>query len=125
MSRETREFAFTKLLKCGSCGSGISACEKYKKLKDGTVSKYIYYGCSKSRDLNCKGGYIREEVKRYNAFQNRVQKIDGQQQEQKNINVRNYIKYLLKEGNMSEKREILSCIKSKIVIRKKILSIEQ
>ncbi len=76
-------------------------------------------------EINCKGGYIREEVKRYNAFQNRVQKIDGQQQEQKNINVRNYIKYLLKEGNMSEKREILSCIKSKIVIRKKILSIEQ
>ena len=30
ISRETREFAFTKLLKC-ACGSGISACEKYKK----------------------------------------------------------------------------------------------
>lgn len=152
MSRETREFAFTKLLKCGSCGSGISACEKYKKLKDGTVSKYIYYGCTKSRDLNCKGGYIREEdlikqlvglidivelhedgiikqykeeVKRYSAFQNRVQKIDGQQQEQKNINVRNYIKYLLKEGAMQERREILSCIKNKIVITKKMLSIEK
>jgi len=34
MNRETREFAFTKLLKCGSCGSGITACEKYKKLKN-------------------------------------------------------------------------------------------
>jgi len=152
MSRETREFAFTKLLKCGSCGSGISACEKYKKLKDGTVSKYIYYGCTKSRDLNCKGGYIREEdlikqlldlinivdlnedgiikqyrdeVKRYNAFQSRIQKTNGVQQEQKDINVRSYIRYLLKEGTIQERREILSCIKNKIVIKNKILNIEK
>jgi len=67
----------------------------------------------------------KEEVKRYSAFQNRVQKIDGQQQEQKNINVRNYIKYLLKEGTMQERREILSCIKNKIIIKNKILSIEK
>jgi DNA invertase Pin-like site-specific DNA recombinase len=152
MSRETREFAFTKLLKCGSCGSGISACEKYKKLKDGTVSKYIYYGCTKSRDLNCKGGYIREEdlikqligliddvdlnedgivkqykdeVKRYNAFQSRVLKVGGEQSGQKDINVRNYLKYLLRDGTMQERREILSCIKNKIVITKKVLSIEK
>jgi len=150
MNREVREFAFTKLLKCG-CGSGISACEKYKKLKDGTTSKYIYYGCSKVRNLNCHDGYIREEelikqlvilvdqidlnelgiknkfqdeVKRYNVFQSRVLKVEGKQ-ENKDIDVKSYIKYLLREGSMSEKREILSSIKSKIVIRKKILSIEQ
>jgi len=150
VNRETREFAFTKLLKC-ECGSGISACEKYKKLKDGTTSKYIYYGCTKSRNLNCHDGYIREEelikqlvilidqidlnelgikhkfqeeVKRYNAFQSRVLKIGEEKQIHEDINIKNYIKYLLKEGSMSEKREILSCIKSKIVIRKKILSIE-
>ena len=152
MNRETREFAFTKLLKCGSCGSGITACEKYKKLKNGTVSKYIYYGCTKSRNLNCHDGYIREEelikqllgiidsinlneteimkkfreeVKRYNTFQNRVLKMDGDKQEHKDINVKSYIKYLLREGSMQEKREILSCINSKIVVKKKILSIEQ
>ena len=151
MNRETREFAFTRLMVCGTCGSGISACEKYKKLKDGTTSKYIYYGCTKSRDLNCHNGYIREEelikqlvilidqidlnelgikhkfqeeVKRYNAFQSRVLKIGEEKQIHEDINIKNYIKYLLKEGSMSEKREILSCIKSKIVIRKKILTIE-
>ena len=151
MNRETREFAFTKLLTCGTCGSGISACEKYKKLKNGTVSKYIYYGCTKSKNLHCNNGYIREEdlikqlaeiidqidvnelgikhkfqeeVKRYNIFNSRVLKIEGKQ-ENKDIDIRSYIKYLLKEGSMSEKREILSCIKSKIVIRKNILSIEQ
>jgi len=150
MNRETREFAFTRLMVCGTCGSGISACEKYKKLKNGTVSKYIYYGCTKSKNLHCDNGYIREEdlikqlveiidqidvndleikhkfqdeVKRYNVFQSRVLKIEGKQ-ENKDIDVKSYIKYLLKEGSMSEKREILSCIKSKIVVRKKLLYIE-
>ena len=32
-----KEFAFTKLLTCGLCGSAISADEKFKKLKDGSV----------------------------------------------------------------------------------------
>ena len=151
MNRETREFAFTRLMVCGTCESGISACEKYKKLKNGTVSKYIYYGCTKSKNLHCDNGYIREEdlikqlveiidqidvnelgiknkfqdeVKRYNVFQSRVLKIEGKQ-ENKNIDVKSYIKYLLREGSMSEKREILSCIKNKIIIRKSILSIEK
>jgi hypothetical protein len=56
--RENREFAFTKLFTCGMCGSGITAQEKYKLLKDGTNAKYVYYSCSKSRDRNCKNKKI-------------------------------------------------------------------
>ena len=33
-----------------------------KNLKDGSVNKYIYYGCTRARDINCKGGYIEEKV---------------------------------------------------------------
>lgn len=44
--RENKEFAFTKLITCGHCGSGITADEKYKKLKDGTTARYVYYGCT-------------------------------------------------------------------------------
>ena len=51
IQRENKEFAFTKLFTCGYCGSGISAEEKWKRLKDGTHTKYIYCGCSS----NCKG----------------------------------------------------------------------
>lgn len=58
---EIKEFAFTKLIKCGLCGSGITAQEKYKNLKDGTTARYVYYCCSKGRDLNCKLGCTREE----------------------------------------------------------------
>ena len=74
-------------------------------------------------DLEIKHKF-QEEVKRYNVFQSRVLKVEGKQ-ENKDIDVKSYIKYLLREGSMSEKREILSCIKSKIVIRKSVLSIEQ
>jgi hypothetical protein len=47
---------------CGACGSGVSAQEKYKNLKDGSVNKYIYYGCTKFKDKECKEGYIEEKV---------------------------------------------------------------
>lgn len=56
-----KDFAFTKLMKCGNCGSGISAQEKYKELSNGHTAKYIYYGCSRSQDLNCKERNIREK----------------------------------------------------------------
>jgi len=58
--RQSKEFAFTKLMTCGLCESGISAEEKYKQLKDGTSAKYIYYGCGRSKDRYCKNPYIRE-----------------------------------------------------------------
>ena len=58
--RENLEFTFTKLMNCGLCGSGISATEKLKKLKDGSFNPHIYYGCTKAKDSNCKCGYINE-----------------------------------------------------------------
>lgn len=48
------------MITCGLCGSGICADEKFKKLKDGSVNRHIYYGCTRSRDKNCKCGYINE-----------------------------------------------------------------
>jgi DNA invertase Pin-like site-specific DNA recombinase len=45
---ENKEFAFTKLMTCGLCGSGISADEKFKKLKDGGANRHVYYGCTKA-----------------------------------------------------------------------------
>ena len=144
---ECKEFAFTKLMKCGLCGSGISADEKFKKLSDDSVKRYVYYGCTRSRDLNCKCGYIREEelikqlsellnkvdidelgikkqfeqeVGRYYKFSRTVLKIDEKiSKKRKEIDMRNYAKYLLKEGSMLEKRELLSNLQSKLVMKNK------
>lgn len=146
---ENKEFAFTKLMKCGLCGSGITADEKFKKQKNGNVHRYVYYGCCKFHDKECKCGYIREEdlvqqlkqmldkidldeiglkdqiradVERYKKFQSGVLgikekiKIDD-------IEIRNYAKYILREGTNFEKRALLGCLKSKITLQEKRINL--
>jgi len=146
--RENKEFAFTKLITCGLCGSGISAEEKFKLLKDGTTNRYIYYGCSRGKDRFCKNKYIREEelidellkildevninelgmrakledeIERFNKFQGVVFGTSKSEPKNKEINIRTYAKYLLKEGSIIEKRELLGNLRSRLVyINKKI-----
>jgi len=152
INRETREFAFTKLLICGLCGSGITAQEKYKKLKDGTMARYVYYACTRSRDLHCKNEYIREEelinklldmidkidmnelglkvrledeVARYNKFQNMMGVINSTKVKTKTLNTRTFVKYVLKEGSIVEKRELLANMKSRLVITNKELTLQE
>ena len=147
---ELKEFAFTKLLKCGECGSGVSADEKYKQLKDGTKARYVYYGCTRARDLHCKGGYIREEelidqlikimdqidvneigmqhkydeeVQRLQKFQRMFDTEEKQAKPSKLVDLRSYAKYVLKEGSSIEKRELMACIKTRLVITRKLLKI--
>jgi len=147
---ESKEFAFTKLMKCGYCGSGISADEKFKKLKDGGVNRHVYYFCSKARNIDCKNPAINEsslidelinlmdkidldelgvksrieqEIARFNKFRIGVL---GHKKEthDSDIDVRNYTKYLLREGTLIEKRELLYFLKSKLVLKDKKISVE-
>lgn len=152
IQRQNKEFAFTKLIVCGLCGSMISAEEKYKQLKDGTTAKYIYYGCGRSKDRNCKSHYLREEelieqliklfdqieindfgiqvkfeeeLKRFNKFQKGVLGITNSQIDYKEIDMKTYAIYTLKNGTKEEKRELMGCFKSKIKITKGIVTIEK
>lgn len=147
---EIREYAFTKLITCGHCGSGVTAEEKYKKLKDGTINRYVYYGCTRSRNLHCKGGYIREEelidqlikimdqidineIGMKHKFEEEVARLTKFQKsffgeahikKQKDIDLRSYAKYLLKEGSVIEKRELLACMKSRFAMTQKVLTLQ-
>lgn len=146
LKHESKEFAFTKLMTCGLCGSGITAQEKFKNQKNGNVHRYVYYGCTRGKDRKCKNEYLREddlvnqladiidkmdinelgmrhkfqeEVDRHRRFQKnvlkeKIEKVDGL-----DIDIRTYSKYLLKEGSMEEKREVLGCIKSRIMVKNK------
>lgn len=71
---ESKEFAFTKMMICGLCGSGITADEKFKKQKNGNVHRYVYYTCTKSIDKNCKCGYLEEKdlLKQFMGLLNKV-----------------------------------------------------
>lgn len=150
--RQSKEFAFTKLMVCGLCGSGISAEEKYKQLKDGTTAKYIYYGCGRSKDRHCKSSYMREEelieqllklmdrvdlnetgvlikfedeLKRYNKFHKGVLGIKGRASDHQDIDLRDYAKYVLREGSNEEKRELMGCFKSTLIVKAKTVNIKQ
>lgn len=151
ITRKNHEFAFTKLMTCGACGSGISAEEKYKPLKDGTSAHYIYYGCGRSRDHHCKSKYLREEelieqllgvldqidfnqlgmrvrfdeeFKRFNKFQQSVLQSSGAKKSRTDIDLTTYAKYILKEGTNEERRELMGCFTSKIVITQGVVTVE-
>jgi DNA invertase Pin-like site-specific DNA recombinase len=142
---ENKEFAFTKLMTCGSCGSGICADEKIKRQKNGNVHRYVYYGCTKARDKNCRCGYIeeRELIKQFEGIMDKIDinevsikekiktEIDRFKKFQKvllgikdtskvdDVDFRAYIHFILRDGKDSEKRELLSCLKSKVLLKDK------
>ncbi len=151
---EGKEFAFTKLIACGLCGSGITADEKFKKQMNGNIHRYVYYGCCRFNDRNCKSGYMREEdlieqltllidavdldqigmkeqikseIERHKKFQSDVLGKKESSIKVSAVDIRNYAKYLLREGTIFEKRELLSCLKSKLLMsnKKVIISIKQ
>jgi hypothetical protein len=55
-----KQFPFKTLCRCGSCGGGVTAEEKYKKLKYGGYAKHVYYHCARSVDYDCNDPYITE-----------------------------------------------------------------
>ena len=132
--------------------SQILRLGKWKDLKDGTHAKYIYYSCSRARDRNCKNKYIREEelimellkildkvdinelgmrqkledeIARFNIFQRSVLGSTDKAETRKDTDIRNYAKYILKEGSITEKRELLANLRSKIVYKDKELTLNR
>jgi site-specific DNA recombinase len=148
---KNKEFAFTRIISCGACGSGVTAQEKYKNLKDGSVAKYIYYGCTRARNINCKEGYIEErvlifqlleiidqidldksgikkklelEIERHKKFHSGIMGKAEETYHAEDADIRNYAKYLLNEGSMFEKRDLLMCLKSKLILKEKVISLQ-
>lgn len=141
------KFPFTRLMKCGLCGSGITAQEKYKKQKNGNEHYYVYYSCTRGKDRFCKNKYIREkevvkqlsniiddidldevnlgikledELKRFSHFQSQILGLSEEKREKKHeVDIKSYAKYILREGNVVEQREILRNLKSKLVLKDK------
>lgn len=149
-NRRDKEFAFTRLMTCGLCGSGISADEKYKQLKNGGVRSHVYYGCTRAKDKHCKCGYMPEEelikqlqkliddidlneigiTKQVEAEVSRYKKFHKSLLGEKSditvtdIDIKEYVKFLLKDGDIAEKRAILSCFTSQILFSNKKVSLK-
>ena len=142
---QQKEFAFTKIMKCGNCGSGITADENFKNHKNGNVHRYVYYTCTKTKNIHCDAGYMNEndlikqlktiiedidikalpmkdkikyEVERYKKFQSML--LENQPKIiVKNIDLKNYAKFILQEGSIAEQRELIGCLKGEIFVDKK------
>lgn len=135
---------------CTLCGSGITADEKFKKQKNGNLHRYVYYGCSKFHDKDCKSGYMNEEdlIEQLASYMDTIdldvisvkEKIKGEIERNKrfqmgllgikeksvmvaDIDIRNYAKYILRDGLIQEKRELLTCLRSRITMAGKKISI--
>lgn len=147
-----REFAFTRMLHCAYCGSGITAEEKIKELKDGGFNAHVYYRCTKMKSRDCPNESVKEsilidemfpiidkmsldkselkhklqeEVARYTLFQTGVLGVNLEKaKKHKDISIKTFAKHMLKHGTMMQKREILSCIKSRILLKDKTLTME-
>ncbi|MEN9552182.1 MAG: hypothetical protein RI935_559 [Candidatus Parcubacteria bacterium] len=142
-----KEFAFTRMFICGECGSGITADEKFKKQKNGNTHRYVYYKCTRTKNRNCNSKYFNEEdlinqlqsladnldlnkisikekitfeVKRFKKFHSRLLGKTSPITVGE-IDLRDYVKFILAEGEIEEKREILSCFKNKILVKEKEL----
>jgi len=147
-----REFAFTRMLHCSYCDSGITAEEKIKELKGGGSNTHVYYRCTKVKNRDCPNESVSEtilinemlpiidtmsldkselrqklekEIARYALFQTGVLKQDlPQSKKHRDISIKIFAKYMLQHGTLLEKREVLSCIKSKILLKDKKLIAE-
>ncbi len=120
-----KDFFFSKIMKCGYCGSGISGEEKFKA----SGKRYVYYKCNKHRSRrNCEGRYVTEEkivewcgdlisesriyeIVLDKKIKTHVQKINDMNKITGNLNnlltEKDYIKYMLSNGTKFEKREVL------------------
>lgn len=146
-----REFAFTRMFHCAYCESGITAEEKIKELRDGSSNAHVYYRCTKVKNRDCPNESVKEsilidemlpiidkmsmdkselkkkleeEVARYALFQTGVLGVDlNQSKKNKDINIKTFAKHMLNHGTMLQKREVLSCIKTRILLKDKKLNL--
>ena len=56
----TKNFAFKEIFKCGTCGTSITAEEKFKHLLDGSINRHVYYHCTKKVDPDCPEKFMNE-----------------------------------------------------------------
>jgi len=54
-------FTYRGIFSCGECGGGVTAEEKFKKLSNGGVKRYVYYHCTRRKNPRCKQGSVEEK----------------------------------------------------------------
>ncbi len=149
----SKEFSFTRILKCGACKTGVTAEEHTKRLiTTGEIRRYVYYHCGRANNLDCIEPYIREadlmvellelidkleldeigaqtkfkeELERYGKFNIILGQTGEVLPNNPAIDLRAYAKYVLQEGTKEEKREILQFVTGELFLKDKKVYIER
>ena len=66
---------------------------------------------------------IKDEVERHKKFNSDILGVKEKSVKVDDIDIRNYAKYLLKEGSVIEKRELLGNLRSRIMYKDKVLTL--
>jgi DNA invertase Pin-like site-specific DNA recombinase len=155
-------FPYKSLIKCGSCGSSVTAEEKMRKLKGGGVTRHVYYRCRRYLDYECQEPYIteeelikqimanidhidinlsgvsrkiEEEINKYHLLKSQVLKqeyLDGNligEDLPKNKSdikemTKNYLTHTLKVGSPEERIETIGLIKTRFILKNRVLLID-
>lgn len=144
----TKQFDYTRLFKCGACGSGITAQEVFKRYKSGKIKRYVYYHCTQFNNYDCNEPYIREE-KLIEQLTDLLQKIPVEKvmnmitlkpdldkfmvikhalhnpsEAEPEINLTEFINYIFRQGTKEQKRELISCLEAEIYLKDKQIYIK-
>jgi len=66
---------------------------------------------------------FKDEIDRYHRFRKVVLGMKNSEEETNKVDAKVYAKYVLREGNVLEKRELLALIKTKFAIKNKTVLI--
>jgi hypothetical protein len=71
-------------------------------------------------------GKLEEEVSRFKKFSSGVLRQTTERTAEVNrVDVRQYAKYILREGTKDEKHELLGCLKSKLLLKDGVVTLEK
>lgn len=147
-------FSFLRLIRCGRCGSGVTAEEKYRVRKElKKTSIYRYYVCTRGRDRDCHEPYINEKalmselynildrvdidligmkdylalkIEDYYGFDSFVTNtpIPERSPEKKESDLRKFAQVILENGTKDEQREILRHLTGRMILKDRKIYID-
>lgn len=148
----SKKFPFKHLFYCGACGSRLTVEEHYKKLKDGTQNRHVYYRCTKStKDPDCKERSITanmiveqvlamvddgsfddiepteqlfKRIENYKRVTSQLIKDHGIESNER-AHFKNYASYILRQGTLSEQDGFIRGLNTPLFVKEKIIYRQQ
>jgi len=145
----SRNVLFRNTFKCAGCGATITGEEKFRKRKNKEPRRHVYYQCSKARNKQCKEPILSEKrligaltryvnfmglhhpqkikltpkvkagLEKYRKIKEQVLLHKGIDPDKEPVTFTEYTKYVLKEGENKNKKEIFKVFGKTLYIHNK------